>query len=345
LGASSIEVTTPAFDVHTHFVPERLPTLPTGSHEKTWPSMAAGDRCDHRHVMVDGAVYRTVTEQCWSAQRRIDDMRTTGVTHQVLSPMPELLSYWMTAENAACLHRYLNEQMARIVLDHPAQFSALAAVPLQDVDAAILELEYAAAELHLSGVEIGTNVNGVPIGAPQFRPFFAAAERAGMAVFVHAIRPAGVERLVGSALLQPVVAFPGEVGLAAASVITTNLMAAHAELRLAFSHGGGSLALLLPRMQHAWETFDSLRHQVPEAPVEQARRLFYDTLVYDRDTLLFLLRVFGTNALMIGSDYPFSIMEQNPLARVTETAAESATLAKLRSENARRFLARHSMAS
>jgi aminocarboxymuconate-semialdehyde decarboxylase len=334
-----------AIDVHTHFVPEHLPPLPGGSLEKTWPSMAKGDSCDHRHVMVDGVVYRTVTNQCWSTQRRIDDMRASGVTHQVLSPMPELLSYWMNARDAGVLHRYLNEQMARIVADHPEQFSALAAVPLQDVDAAILELEHAATRLHLAGVEIGTNVNGIPIGAPQFRPFFAAAERLGMAVFVHAIRPAGVDRLVGSPLLQPVLAFPSEVGLAAASVITTNLMTAHAKLRLAFSHGGGSLGLLLPRLQHAWRSFDSLREQVPEAPFDQARRLFYDTLVYDRATLLYLLSRFGDHSLMIGSDYPFTIMEHDPVGRLAETAAGAATLSKLRSQNADRFLGRRPSAS
>jgi aminocarboxymuconate-semialdehyde decarboxylase len=300
--------------------------------------MANGDSCEHRHVMVKGQIYRTVTSQCWSAQRRIDDMSSCNLTRQVLSPMPELLSYWMAASDAAVLHRYLNEQMARIVDDHPQQFSALAAVPLQDLDSAILELEYAATELRLPGVEIGSNVNGIPIGAAQFRPFFAAAEKLSMSVFVHAIRPAGVDRLVGSPLLQPVLAFPGEIGLSAASVITTNLLPDHPALRIAFSHGGGSLALLLPRLQHAWETFDELREQVLESPLIQARRLSFDTLVYERETLLFLLNRFGADSLMVGSDYPFAIRDRDPLKRLSEAGLAEATMRKLRFENADRFL-------
>ena len=64
---------------------------------------------------------------------------------------------------------------------------------------------------------------------------------------VSAIRPAGMERLVGPASLQQVIGYPGDVGLAAASCITSNLPVRRPDLRIAFSHGGGTLASLLPR--------------------------------------------------------------------------------------------------
>ena len=74
-----------------------------------------------------------------------------------------------------------------------------------------------------AGVEIGSNINGVPVGHPSFDPFFEACEALGAAVFVHALKPAGMDRLVGPAPLQQVLAYPTDVGLAAASVITGNL--------------------------------------------------------------------------------------------------------------------------
>ncbi len=327
-----------AIDIHTHFVPEHLPALPGGSAEKTWPSMGPGNDCCHRHVMVKGEIYRSVTDQCWSAPRRIDDMKGMGVSRQVLSPMPELLSYWMAGKDAAVLHRDLNEQMARLVQAHPEQFSALAAVPLQDVEMAITEMEYAATVLRMAGAEIGSNVNGRPIGAPEFVPFFAAAERLGMSIFVHAIRPAGMDRLVGPPVLEQALGFANEIGFAAASVVTTNLMLRYPNLKIAFSHGGGSLAMLLPRLQHAWHSFPALRASINVAPFEQARRLYYDTLVYDRETLLFLIERFGADSLIVGTDYPFAIMENDPLGRLVEAGLDEATLCKLRYANADRFL-------
>ena len=328
----------PAIDVHTHFVPENFPVLPQGCSEPTWPAMATADSCCHRHVMVKGSIYRTVTNQCWSGPQRIADMDGQGITRQALSPMPELLSYWMEARVAAILHRDLNEQMAALALAYPDRFSVLAAVPLQDVDLAIAEMEHAATVLRVAGVEIGSNINGRPIGAPEFIPFFEAAVRLGMAVFVHAIRPAGMERLIGPPALEQALGFPNEIGFAAASIITTSLKVRLPLLKIAFSHGGGSLAMLLPRLQHAWHCFPALRSSIEVAPVEQAKSFYYDTLVYDRDTLLFLLNRFGEDALMVGTDYPFSIMESDPLGRLLETGLDTSKVAKLRHGNAEKFL-------
>lgn len=288
--------------------------------------------------MVNGGVYRVVADQCWSAPRRIADMAAMGISQQVISPMPELLSYWMEGKNAAVLHRDINEQMARLVGDHPTQFRALAAVPLQDVELAIEELEYAHNVLGLVGAEIGSNVNGRPIGAPEFRSFFEAAQRMGMAILVHALRPPGMERLLGPPALEQVLGFPTEIGLSAASVITTDLIAQFPGLKLAFSHGGGSLAMLLPRLQHAWLSVPAVGTAIGMSPMEQARKLYFDALVYNDETLAFLLRRFGTEGLMVGTDYPFGIMEKDPVGRVNALSLDETTEQKLKHLNAERFL-------
>lgn len=328
----------PAIDIHTHFVPRNMPQRPHGALEETWPSMVPAQTCGHRHVMIAGSVFRTVTDQCWSAPRRIEDMASMGITHQVLSPMPELLSYWLPARDAQVLLRDVNEQMAQLVANHPGRFSALGAVPLQDVDMAIDELEYAKHTLKLAGVEIGSNINGLPVGAPALDPFFAAAARLDMPVFVHAQRPAGLERLVGPPILEAALAFANEIGNAAASAITGNLLPRHPGLRIGFSHGGGSLAMLLPRLQHAWTVFPALRETMPVAPVAQARLLFFDTLVYDAKTLRYLVQRFGDGQLMVGTDYPFAIRETDPIGRLAEAGFDPAIVARLRHDNAARFL-------
>ena len=95
-------------------------------------------------------------------------------------------------------------------------------------------------------------MNGVSIGDARFEPFFAAAEQAGAAIFVHALRPAGQDRIVG-AFAEQALCFPGDIALAAASMITGGIAARHPKLRIAFSHGGGALSILLPRLVHAWQ--------------------------------------------------------------------------------------------
>ncbi len=232
-------------DVHTHIVPENFPPYAGRGRDVPWPSMAPAHAC-HRHVMISDKVYRTVSDGSWSVPRRIEDMGAMRITRQAISPMPELLSYWLPLEDAKVMIRYLNDQIAAMIAAAPQRFIGLGAVPLQDVDAAIRELEYCRS-LKFAGVEIASHVNGTSIGDPRFEPFFTAAEKMGAAIFVHALRPAGQDRIVG-AFAEQAVCFPGDIGLACASMITGGIGGRHPKLRIAFSHGGGVMSILLPRL-------------------------------------------------------------------------------------------------
>lgn len=325
-------------DVHAHMVPENFPAYVGSSMPADWPSMAPGADCHHRQVMIAGRNYRTVSDHCWSATRRLEDFDAMGLTLQVVSPMPELLSYWMPAGPARQLVRFLNEEVAAMVAQSQGRMAGFGAVPLQDMDAALAELHYLHGTLRLQGVEIGSNVNGVPVGDPRLLPFFEACVALDLPVFVHALRPAGMDRLVGPPPLQQVLAYPTDVGLAAASVITGNLMARLPGLRIAFSHGGGTLSMLLPRLQQSVGVFPALREGLQGDPVQVARSLYYDTLVFDEATLRHLVATLGASQLMLGTDYPFNFHERRPVDRVMALGLEPALAAQLVEGNARCFL-------
>lgn len=328
-------------DIHTHVVPESFPAYMGRHGTAPWPSMAPAHAC-HRHVMISGSVYRTVSHQCWDCAVRRADMERLNITRQVLSPMPELLSYWLEPDDGAAMCRFLNETIATMVADNPASFTGLAAVPLQDVAAAIAELDHALHGLGLAGAEIGTNVLGKPIGDPQFAPFFEAAASWGAALFVHPLRPSGMDRLVGPAPLEQVLAFPGETGLAAASLITGGTLARCPSLRIALSHGGGSLSALLPRLRHAWRTLPPVRDVLHGTdPLDTARCFYVDDLVYDAQAIGQLIEVFGVSQVMVGSDYPFAIMDADPAARVQSLSLPADAMIALQAGNARRWLALH----
>lgn len=324
-------------DVHAHVIPGEFPKYLGGATPAGWPSMAPADAC-HRHVMIDGKNYRTVSDKCWTTSRRLADFEAMGLALQAVSPMPELLSYWLSPADGAQLVRFLNEQIAGMVAESGGQLVGLGAVPLQDMDLAIRELHYLKDSLGFPGVEIGSNINGIVVGAPRLDPFFEACEALDMAVFVHALRPAGMDRLVGPAPLQQVLAYPTDVGLAAASVLTSQLMTRRPKLRLAFSHGGGTLAMLLPRLEQAMSVFPALRDGVSRSPTAQARELFYDTLVFDAPTLQHLVRTFGASQLMLGTDYPFNFHEHQPVARIEQAGFDGDVAEQLLQANARRFL-------
>ncbi|MFP6850404.1 MAG: amidohydrolase family protein [Pseudomonas sp.] len=324
-------------DIHAHVVPATLPAYIGDRLPTAWPSMAPAHEC-HRHVVIADKVYRTVSDKCWDVEKRLADLPGLGLGIQVLSPMPELLSYWLNAQDAQQLLRYLNEQIGAMVATQPAHLLGLGAVPLQDVDLAIDELRFIMQTPGFVGVELGSNINGVPIGDTRFDPFFEACVDLGAAVFVHALKPTGMDRLLGPGPLQQVLAYPSDVGLAAASCITTNLMARHPRLRIAFSHGGGTLPSLLPRLEQGWQVFPALREAISESPMAQARKLHFDTLVFDTPTLRHLVELFGASQLMVGTDYPFNFHDRTPVQRIRAAGFAEATASALAYANAERFL-------
>jgi aminocarboxymuconate-semialdehyde decarboxylase len=259
------------------------------------------------------------------------------VTAQVISPMPELLSYWLPLEDAQVMVRYLNDQIADMVRQAPKKLIGLGAVPLQDTDRAIRELDYVMKDLKLAGVEVASHVDGISIGHPRFEPFFAACEKAGAAIFVHALRPAGMERIVGGFAEQAVL-FPMEIAAAAASMITGGMASRHPRLRIAFSHGGGGLSLLVPRLVQSWNKVPKSRESLPESPADVAKRFYYDCLMFDPKAVRFVVESFGSSQICIGSDYPYAMGDTDPLGTLEKAGFDAQTVAAIRSTNAKRFL-------
>jgi aminocarboxymuconate-semialdehyde decarboxylase len=171
----------------------------------------------------------------------------------------------------------------------------------------------------------------------MFDPFYAEAERLGLAIFVHALHPLIGERLVGPKPLAAFIGFPTDVGLAAASFITGGTLAKFPNLRIGFSHGGGTLAALLPRLQNGWAIAPEFRAAFA-SPTQSARRMFYDNVVFDPDLLRHLIATFGETQIVAGSDYPYVAGQRFPGRPFDALGLPEDTLDLLRAGNARRFL-------
>ena len=328
----------PTIDIHNHVVPDGFPAKPPECGHGRWPSLVRGEN-DTATVMIAGKPFRRFDNRSWSVARRTADMDAERVDIQALSPLPELLSYWFDPADGLAMARHMNRAIAEMVHAAPDRLLGLGMVPLQDPEIAARELASMRDDLGLVGVEIGSNVNGKVPGDPFLEPFFAEAERLGLAVFVHALHPAGTERLVGPQMVQPLVAFPTEVGLSAASVITGGLIERHPNLRIAFSHGGGTLAAILPRLNHGATAHDMLKERAL-APFEAARKLYFDTLVFDPLFLAHLVARFGASQIMVGTDYPATLRQPFPRDFVEKLGLAPDELEAIAGGNALRFFGR-----
>lgn len=322
-------------DVHCHIVPAHFPAAPSSCAPGKWPQME--DRTNgQRAMMVGGREMRVVDNRAWEAARRIADMNGEEIGMQAISPMPEILSYWIDPPSALAMARFMNQTIAEIVRSASDRFVGLGMVPLQDPELAAREL----AALHgdgLVGVEIGSNINGKSPGDAFFDPFYAEAERLDLAIFVHALHPTMTDRLTGPPMVAPYVAFPTDIGLAGASLITGRVLEKFPKLRIGLSHGGGTLAMFLPRLETGWQKLQALKNAFA-SPAEAARKLYYDNVVFDKKLLRYLIEAYGDAQVFVGSDYPFTAGQRNSAAMFEGIGLTPGQLERLRGGNAARFL-------
>jgi aminocarboxymuconate-semialdehyde decarboxylase len=325
-------------DAHAHLLPR---DYPAGAPE-CFPRMEPVDG-DTSRTLVFGAMRFRARDVFFEAERRVEEMAASGVDVEVLSPMPPLLRYDLPVADGLALARHVNEFTAGLCAFDPTRLIGLGMVPLQDPDAAAGELARMK-ERGLLGVEIASNVLDTPIGDDRFLPFFAEAERLGLSVFVHAMPSAG-GGLPARARGTYAVGVQGAV--AAASLVTGGTAAKCPALRVSFSHGAGGFPLMIPRAQYFWSGSWNEEPSVPgravmpddgPSPFEYARRFYYDSLVFDRRALRYLIEVLGSDRLLVGSDFP-AMPREEPAGRTLRSMdLPAAALEDITWNNAFRWL-------
>ena len=294
-------------DAHTHIVPARL--SPDAGRDRRWPSVeVSGDKAA---VMIAGRVFRNIDSRSWDIKRRLADMDEEGTAMQVLSPMPELLSHWLPADDAEHLANVVNEQIAGMIAQAPQRFAGIGMASVQDVPRAVAQLEQIKA-LGLAGIEIGSHINGVALGSEMLHPLYEAAEALDLCVFVHPLHPAGLERIGAGPEFAATAAFPLETAFAAASLLAADIFQKFPKLRVLLSHGGGALPWILPRLDYGWSLGGEMQKRMTASPRQAARSFFYDSILYDAAALQFLASSIGADRIVVGSDYPFTIRQRDP---------------------------------
>ncbi|MBP2076096.1 amidohydrolase family protein [Oceanobacillus polygoni] len=301
-------------DFHTHIISEDFPNLAEKYGDDRFPILQNNCSCG-AEILVQGKTFRKITNPTWDPIKRMEDMDKEGVDIQVLSPIPVTFSYWSDSQSGLELAKSQNNFIASVVEKNPDRFIGMGTVPLQDVKLAIAEMERAVKILGLKGIQIGSNVNGLNLDDSSLYHFFEAAAEINVPLFVHPWAMLGRERLQKFNSMYTI-GMPSETALAAGSIIMSGLMDKLPNLKVCFAHGGGSLPYVLPRMDKGWEVWPETR-QTEKPPSFYAKKLYYDSLVYDPVNLKFMIEQFGAKQIIAGSDYPF-LLRETPVGRVID---------------------------
>jgi aminocarboxymuconate-semialdehyde decarboxylase len=246
-------------------------------------------------------------------EQRIRDMDRMGVDIQAVCPAPYHYFYFTEPGEGAALARDVNQGIANLVARHPDRFVGLGSVPLQAPDLAVRELEYAVKTLGLRGVEINTNVNGLNLTDPTLglEKFFAKANELGTVIFMHPLGFTQAQRLTNH-YFNNVIGNPLDTTVAVSHLIFDGVVARHPKIKFIAAHGGGFIAHYWARMDHAWKARPDCRTVIKRKPSSYLEKFWFDSITFDPRMLRQLIDRYGAERVLLGTDYPYDMGEDDP---------------------------------
>jgi aminocarboxymuconate-semialdehyde decarboxylase len=303
-------------DIHAHVVPRSL-----------WQAAEAGrEWYGFRHEGGEGLgtflgggkrTGFTSPKVRFTPEERLADMDAQGVDVQVLSIHTPFFGYHLDPAQGRALARDVNDEIAAMTRQWPTRFAGLATLPVQDVKAAIDELERAVTVLGLKGAELDTLVNRENWDEPKFLPLFKAAEAMGAVLFFHPQPQHNfmTERTTRYGLFNSLGVIV-EDAIVVAILILGGVLEACPALKACIAHGGGPACFAMGRIDRGWQGRPEARQHIKQPPSSYQRRLYYDSVVGSEAALRFLLDEVGADRVVLGSDWPFVPWHPSPVTWV-----------------------------
>jgi 6-methylsalicylate decarboxylase len=239
----------------------------------------------------------------WTVARHLEDMDRAGVATAITSITAPGL-WFSDPKVARPLARACNEYAAQLRMDHPGRFGLFAVLPLPDVEGSLKELEYGLDTLQADGVCMLTSYGDKWLGDPAFDPVFAELNRRKAVLYTHPTAANCCRNLLPG-LNDATIEFGTDTTRAIARFVFSGSAARYPDLRIIFSHAGGTMPYLIERFD-VWSRTAPNPRNVPLGFREHAKRFYYDIAQSSNSVAMRALQaVVPTSHILFGTDYPF----------------------------------------
>jgi aminocarboxymuconate-semialdehyde decarboxylase len=291
-----------SIDIHAHSTPQSFQREVLSG--RKWHDMTA-DEGELRNP-----------RNAWTPQERIADMDSLGMDLQVVSTNVAFYKYDEDLPTAVAIARDCNNEIHQMTMDYPDRLAGLGTVPMQDIPAAIAEMERGVVQLGLKGVMIDDKVNGKTYDEPDFLPFFKAAEQMGAFILVHQAYPTVVHRRINRYHLPNSIGNLADRTITFASLVFGGVMDQCPGLKICLCHGGGYTCFGIGRMDRGWQVRPEARQMIQKPPSAYLRRFYYDCLTQSEPALRYLIDTVGADRVVLGTDWPADMGQDWPVSWV-----------------------------
>jgi aminocarboxymuconate-semialdehyde decarboxylase len=300
-------------DLHTHVIPPTVVDVMRNDPQ----------RFGTRVIERDGELYFErrgniveMNREFYDIEAKIAAMDRMRIDISALSVAPPIYFYALAPDAGLAAARMSNDGIAKMVAKYPARLRGMATLPMQDADAAVAELERAVKEHGFRAVELGCRVRGELLSEPRFRPVLRRAQELGVFIFTHPYIAGSLPADLNCYYLGNLAGLPFDTALMAAHLMFGGALDELPKLNVILAHGGGHLPYQIGRLAHGYEVRKEARAKTPNSPAALLRRFYFDALTHDADALRFLVGKAGADRVMIGTDAPYDMGEENPVTMI-----------------------------
>ncbi len=316
-------------DAHAHFVPQAL-LDDVLSQRRLFPSVKVfSENGGVRFSFAGQDAKRPVPAGMSDVARRRAWLADRGIDKQAVGGWLDMFGYDLPPEEGLDWSRFLNEHMLKAAADIPFLIP-LATLPMQSGKLAAEVLEKAL-DQGFHGAMIGTQPKGSGgvLDDPDLEPFWEVASARKAAIFVHPTFGARDDRLKAYGLVSAVGRVT-DTTMAVARLLYSGHLVRYPGVNLIISHGGAALPMLFGRLQRSFATTPAKNSN----PGPGFHKLYFDSVVYDALTLRFVCDLAGADHVIMGTDEPFAIAEQQPIRLVDECEFSAADRSAILGGNA-----------
>jgi aminocarboxymuconate-semialdehyde decarboxylase len=286
-------------DTHAHYMSREY-------HERMAAVPGMVLKPDHFGTAYERGGVRVVScNEAWlDPDHCIRDMDKRGIDMRLLSlSTPNL--YIFPASQQAEIAKRVNDETVAAVRRRPDRLRALPSLPLGDIHASLAELDRVANVKEVSGLAIGSNVDGVPLSDPRFEPVWKRINELRLPVVEHPMHPP-----FGSQMndhdLSLILGFWFDTQLMVTRLIQNGIFERYPDFPFLVAHTGSGLFTALNRLDRSSARSPDITPQNITKPFSTyAKNLYYDTCSFFAPALMEAHSIVGADHLMFGTDYPF----------------------------------------